>query len=63
MQALNNKRVTEVLTSLRERGKGLEIKEEKMAEFLSTLRHVLRSIQELKRITQDENGNDRDNEV
>lgn len=44
----------------------LEIREEKIAEFLSTLRHVLRSIQELKHIAQEEDnsvGNIHDIEV
>ncbi|XP_028409089.1 uncharacterized protein LOC114531672 [Dendronephthya gigantea] len=62
VQPLGNERVAEVFTSLQELGEELEMREEKMAEFLSTLRHVLRSIQELEHITQDENGNDCDNE-
>ena len=39
------------------------MREEKIAEFLSTLRHVLRSIQELKHFTQEGVGNIHDAEV
>ena len=42
---------------MRHYAKVLETNEETMAGFLSALRHVLRSIQELKRITQDEREN------
>ena len=39
------------------------MREEKIAEFLSTLRQVLRSIQELKHFTQEGVGNIHDAEV
>lgn len=47
--------MTDTCAGLRERARELETREEKIAEFLSTLRHVLRSIQELKHISQEEN--------
>ena len=56
----------EVRANLHHQVEELEIREEKIAEFLSTLRHVLRSIQELKHITQEEGdgvGNIHDIEV
>ena len=66
IQPLNDGRVTDTCAGLRERASELETREEKIAEFLSTLRHVLRSIQELKHISQEENegfGNIQDIEV
>lgn len=66
VQTSNDERTTGMCSSMAEQEKELEAREETTADFLSSLRHVLRAIQELKYTCEKESaetGNRQDVEV